>query len=50
MRGRVLQIPESPLRRHFVRAAVRVHDYADGRWRCSTGRVASRATAAPAPL
>lgn len=28
--GRVLQIPESPLRRHFVRAAVRVHDYADG--------------------
>jgi transposase len=29
-RGLVLQIPESPLRRHFVRATVRVHDYADG--------------------
>lgn len=28
--GRVLQIPASPLRRHFVRASVRVHDYADG--------------------
>lgn len=25
-----LQIPESPLRRHFVRAKVRVHDYPDG--------------------
>jgi transposase len=29
-RGLILQIPESPLRRHFVRATVRVHDYADG--------------------
>ena len=28
--GRVLQIPESPLRRHFVRASVRVHEYPDG--------------------
>lgn len=28
--GRVLQIPESPLRRHFVRANVRVHEYPDG--------------------
>jgi transposase len=28
--GRILQIPASPLRRHFVRATVRVHDYADG--------------------
>jgi transposase len=27
--GRVLQIPESPLRRHFVRATVRVHEYPD---------------------
>ena len=25
-----LQIPESPLRRHFVKATVRVHDYPDG--------------------
>ena len=25
-----LQIPPSPLRRHFVRAKVRVHDYPDG--------------------
>jgi transposase len=29
-RSRVLQIPASPLRRHFVRAAVRVHEYPDG--------------------
>ena len=28
--GRVLQIPPSPLRRHFVRATVRVHEYPDG--------------------
>lgn len=28
--GRTLQIPESPLRRHFVKAAVRVHEYPDG--------------------
>lgn len=28
--GRILQIPESPLRRHFVRATVRVHEYPDG--------------------
>jgi transposase len=28
--GRVLQIPASPLRRHFVRATVRVHEYPDG--------------------
>lgn len=28
--GRVLQIPASPLRRHFVRATVRVHAYPDG--------------------
>jgi transposase len=27
--GRILQIPESPLRRHFVRATVRVHEYPD---------------------
>ena len=30
-RGMTLQIPESPLRRHFVRVTVRVHDYPDGR-------------------
>ena len=28
--GRHLQIPESPLRRHFVKATVRVHEYPDG--------------------
>ena len=28
--GRYLQIPESPLRRHFVKATVRVHEYPDG--------------------
>lgn len=28
--GRHLQIPESPLRRHFVKATVRVHQYPDG--------------------
>jgi hypothetical protein len=28
--GRVLQIPPSPLRRHVVRATVRVHEYPDG--------------------
>jgi transposase len=30
-RGRSLQIPPSPLRPHFVRATVRVHEYPDGR-------------------
>jgi transposase len=30
-RGRNLQIPPSPLRAHFVRATVRVHEYPDGR-------------------
>jgi hypothetical protein len=30
-RGMTLQIPESPLRRHFVKVTVRVHDYPDGR-------------------
>jgi hypothetical protein len=30
-RNLVLQIPPSPLRPHFVRAAVRVHEYPDGR-------------------
>ena len=29
-RGRAQQIPESPLRRHFVKASVRVHEYPDG--------------------
>lgn len=28
--GRSLQIPESPQRKHFVRATVRVHNYPDG--------------------
>jgi len=30
-RGLTLQIPPRPLRPHFVRAAVRVHEYPDGR-------------------
>src|SRR6185437_14014095 len=30
-RGLCLQIPPSPLRAHFVRATVRVHEYPDGR-------------------
>ncbi len=30
-KGRVLQIPPSPLRAHFVRASVRVSEYPDGR-------------------
>ena len=28
--GRVLQIPPSPLRPHFVRSTVRLHAYPDG--------------------
>jgi transposase len=50
-RGLVLQIPESPLRRHFVRAAVRVHDYADGTLALFHGpRCIARYDAAGAPL
>ena len=30
-RGLNLQIPPSPLRPHFVRATVRIHEYPDGR-------------------
>ena len=30
-RGLTLQIPPSPLRAHFVRAVVRVHEYPEGR-------------------
>ena len=29
-KGRALQIPPSPLRPHFVRATVRLHEYPDG--------------------
>jgi hypothetical protein len=29
-KGRVLQIPASPLRPHFVRTTVRLHEYPDG--------------------
>ena len=29
-RGLALQIPPSPIRPHFVKARVRVHDYPDG--------------------
>ena len=49
--GRVLQIPESPLRRHFVRATVRVHDYADATLALFHGpRCIARFDAAGAPL
>lgn len=36
--GRKLQIPESPLRPHFVKAAVKVHRYRDGRLTIFHGR------------
>ncbi len=36
-RGRVLQIPPSPLRPHFVRATVRLHEYPDGAVAIFTG-------------
>jgi len=36
--GRKLQIPESPLRPHFVKAAVKVHRYPDGRLAIFHGR------------
>lgn len=50
-RGLVLQIPESPLRRHFVRATVRVHDYADGTLALFHGpRCIARYDRAGAPL
>jgi len=38
-RGLTLQIPPSPLRAHFVPAAVRVHEYPTDAWRSSTGRI-----------
>ena len=40
MAGLSLQIPPSPLRPHFVKATVRVHEYPDGASRSSTGRIA----------
>ena len=50
-RGRVLQIPASPLRRHFVRASVRVHEYPDGMLALFHGpRCIARFDAAGAPL
>jgi len=36
--GRKLQIPESPLRPHFVKASVKVHRYPDGRLAIFHGR------------
>ncbi len=35
--GRVLQLPPSPHRRHFVKAKVRVHEYPDGTLAVSHG-------------
>jgi hypothetical protein len=43
-RGLSLQIPPSPLRPHFVKARVRVHDYPDGTRAIFHGRAASPAT------
>jgi hypothetical protein len=36
--GRRLQVPESPLRQHFVKATVKVHRYPDGRLAVFHGR------------
>jgi transposase len=50
-RGLILQIPQSPLRRHFVRATVRVHDYADNTLALFHGpRCIARYDRAGAPL
>ncbi len=47
--NRKLQIPESPLRPHFVEATVKVHQYPDGvGWRFSMAAVALAATTAKA--
>jgi transposase len=49
--GRKLQLPESPLRHHFVKVAVRVHEYPDGSLAIFHGpRCLARYTAAGAPL
>ena len=49
--GRRLQIPESPLRRHYVGARVKVHAYPDGTLGILYGQtVVGRYTAAGAPL
>ena len=49
--GRKLQLPESPLRPHFVKAKVRVHDYPDGTLAVFHGpRPIARYTEAGAPL
>ena len=42
--GMRLQLPESPLRHHWVKARVRVHAYRTARSPSSTGRAASPAT------
>jgi hypothetical protein len=48
---RVLQIPPSPLRRHFVKAKVRVHEYPDGHLAVFHGpRCLARYRADGAPL
>jgi hypothetical protein len=39
-----LQIPQSPMRPHFVKARVKVHIYADGSHAVFTRRAASAAT------
>ena len=46
--NRKLQIPESPLRPHFVKATVKVHQYPDGSLAFSMAGVASAATTAKA--
>ena len=47
--GRALQIPEHTHRRHFVRANVRVHDYADGGLAIFSGPREIARFAAPSP-
>ena len=39
--GLILQIPANRHRCHYLKARVRVHRYADGRWQCSTARANS---------
>jgi transposase len=49
--GRVLQIPPSPLRPHYVKAKVRVHKYPDGTYAIFHGpRAIARYSADGAPL
>ena len=48
-RDRALQIPASPLRPHFVKAKVRVHEDPDGRVSIYLGPIVWPTTTPPAP-